>query len=268
MTRKRRRLIWCIGAAILALCFTPTASLWAVASVYRTRVYGWRSASIAAQPKKPYSLNLDRMCLILPLCPSVNEVRFPQTEQLRSRLRGVVRSPWIVSLDLGFAGVCDDDLVELTGMRRLVWLDLTGNPKITDAGMAHLSGCEGLRRLGLHATSVTGTGLASLAACKNLEVLELMECPITDDGVALIPRFPRLHTLNLSDTMMTGKGLLHFVDWHSLRDFAIPSDIPRQPRLDFNREFRLEFERARAAGEEVPSQPGKGIFISQDDGPS
>lgn len=251
------------GSGLIFLSDAPMERLETIAALHVARVHGGRDRSVAATPRAPYDMNVDKVIDLLPLCPSVKEFRMVPMAGKRERLARIVKSPWIISIDLGLTDAVDDDLAALGGMDDLEWLDLTGNVGVTDAGIAHLAKCTTLRTLNLAHTSVTGTTLADLANCRALETLELMACPVTDETVAMIPRFPKIMKINLSETQITEKGLRHFVNWHYLTLLGIPNSIPRDARIEFNRQWRAEYERAKAAGEDVPPKPGRGVYVRE-----
>jgi hypothetical protein len=44
---------------------------------------------------------------------------------------------------------------------------------------------------------------------------------------------------------------------------AVPNNISREARLEFNRLWRAEYDRAREAGEDVPAEPWRGVNVSR-----
>jgi hypothetical protein len=135
-------------------------------------------------------------------------------------------------------------------MTQLEWLDLTGNPKITDEGIAHLAKCTRLRHLDLTGTSVTGTGLAKLAACQQLQTLEIRDCPVTDETVGQIPHFTRITALGMEGTKITEKGMWHFVTWTTLKDYGMPRHIPLEELMEFRRQRKALQEQAEPSSNE------------------
>jgi hypothetical protein len=179
---------------------------------------------------------------------------------LKARLARLAGNPWVVSLDLSFVGARDEDVAALASMSQLEWLDLSGNPEITDQGLAHLAKCTRLRCLTLTGTSVTPAGIGALKECQDLEYLFMPDCVVTDDNVMLIPRFPRMNSIGFHGAALTEKGLEHFLNWHFLRTFGVlKTAIPRESEIEFNKRFVAEWERAKAAGEDVPpKKPPRG----------
>ncbi len=85
---------------------------------------------------------------------------------------------------LGYnAGIDDDGIEHLTGLKKLQSLNVAGT-SITDAGLVHLVGLSQLQELALQDTSITDGGLATLANLQNLKALHLSGCKnITAEGV-------------------------------------------------------------------------------------
>ena len=69
-----------------------------------------------------------------------------------------------------FAGVAED------------WSSTPPGTAVTDAGMEHLKGLKGLRRLNLKGTQVTDRGLESLHGLTELRELDLSNTRVSDAG--------------------------------------------------------------------------------------
>jgi len=113
-------------------------------------------------------------------------------------------------LNLGGAGVVDDDLKLLAGLHELESLDLGGNG-VTDAGLKHLSHIKSLRTLVLGGTQVTDEGMQLLAILPQLRELYLANSGITDDGLKHLANAPELRRLHLERTRITESGMKPFV---------------------------------------------------------
>jgi hypothetical protein len=140
------------------------------------------------------------------------------------------------SLTMRACNVSDTDLVALGRLVRLVELNISDNPAVTDKGLAHLSPLLLLKQLNLEGTGVVGTGLTSLTNLRQLEQLSLRGTRIgssslislvrlktvkqlflggkvgTDLTIGYVKRMPGLERLTLSDTMVSGQGLLQMKD--------------------------------------------------------
>jgi internalin A len=66
---------------------------------------------------------------------------------------------------------------------KLSYLQVSGTPQATDAGLAHLKGLRELSCLALIGTQVTDTGLAHLTGLRNLSLLLLQGTGVSDAGV-------------------------------------------------------------------------------------
>ena len=73
------------------------------------------------------------------------------------------------------------------------------SPKISDAGLAYVAGCEGLETLILNANDISDKGLMQLKTLTKLQTLTVGDTLVTDSGIppaALV--FPRIPVLVLS----------------------------------------------------------------------
>ena len=84
------------------------------------------------------------------------------------------------ALGLGGTKVSDAGLAQLSGIKLLAWLDLNNTP-VTDAGLEHLAGLKALAALYLSKTKVTAAGVAKLAKA-------LPKCKIAWDGGTVEPK--------------------------------------------------------------------------------
>jgi hypothetical protein len=140
-------------------------------------------------------------------------------------------------------------------------LDLSRNPKVTDAGIAALAGLENLRYLNLTNTRVTGTGLKDRADMASLYQLNLTDCPVTDESLAPIPRFPKLEELLIGGTEVTDKGLMNLIGWHSLRRADRASRTTKAGSQAFNEAFLAARRKAREAGEPMDPRDIPPVFL-------
>ena len=120
----------------------------------------------------------------------------------------------LVGLHCEGAPITDDQLRQLTPMRSLRVLDLTGT-KVTDVGLLHLVGCEGLETLLLWDTAITDAGLDLIGRMPRLRQLGLGNTAVTDAGLARLGSLRALRLLQLAGTNVEGPGLAHL---HGLRD--------------------------------------------------
>jgi|LakMenEpi03Aug12_release.lakeMendotaPanAssembly.Ray.scaffolds.fasta_scaffold83765_2 Leucine-rich repeat (LRR) protein len=240
-----------------AIAYAPLVCLNAfAANLFRTRALGWSDPAYSVTPREPHDVHFDRMLTILPFCPCVKEVRLVPVSEVRRRLAQLAKSPWIISLDLSNSDIVDEYLAALADMTQLEYLFLSGNPKLTDAGIAHLAKCTKLRHLELRQTSVTGSGFAALAGCQELRYLGLTGCPVTDEHFLRLPHFPKLENLHLAGTQVTDAGLNRLNGWYSLTEIFASKFMTTAAKQAFNEANRAARQNAREAG--VPLDPKRG----------
>jgi hypothetical protein len=85
-------------------------------------------------------------------------------------------------LGLADAGLTDAELAALKNLTRLEHLSLSGNPKITDKGVATVKTFERLRALYLANTALTDKGLAELKVLDGLRTLNVVNTKVTADA--------------------------------------------------------------------------------------
>ena len=86
----------------------------------------------------------------------------------------------------------DADLIEIGRLTRLERLDLSGT-SITDAGVAHLRGCDALRDVNLSWTATGDGALRALAGRPHLHTFRSGN-GVTDAGIALLHEWPVFKT--------------------------------------------------------------------------
>lgn len=106
-----------------------------------------------------------------------------------------------------------DHLKGMTGLRRLhlPWL------RVSDAALKHVEGLTALRSLGLTGTRVTGTGFQHLKGLPALEELYLGHTRVDDRGLIHVGRLTGLEVLDLSTTKITDAGLVDLKGLHNLK---------------------------------------------------
>jgi hypothetical protein len=216
--------------------------------------YSFVPAGMAGQPFVDSLAALAR-------CPSVRELVVPKMAGLDDTLSRVAKVKHVLSLRIRGVDANDDDVSALAGMKNLEFLDLSRNPKVTDAGIAALAGLENLRYLNLTNTRVTGTGLKDRADMASLYQLNLTDCPVTDESLAPIPRFPKLEELLIGGTEVTDKGLMNLIGWHSLRRADRASRTTKAGSQAFNEAFLAARRKAREAGEPMDPRDIPPVFL-------
>lgn len=91
--------------------------------------------------------------------------------------------------------------------KRVVEIDLLNNGKLTDDGLKHVIGLQGLQRLTLGGTQVSDQGLKNLGELPSLVALNLNGTLVSDDGVKALNSFPSLSHIFLADTRVGDEGL-------------------------------------------------------------
>lgn len=100
----------------------------------------------------------------------------------------------------------DDQLAMLKPVAdQIKWIDLA-RTKVTDKGLAHLSGMKSLSRLHLENTPVTDAGLDHLKGLSNLEYLNLYGTQVTDAGIMKLAGLKKLKKVFLWQSKVTDAG--------------------------------------------------------------
>ncbi len=103
--------------------------------------------------------------------------------------------------------VTDEGLKSVGQLKTLQVLGLGETKRITDAGLAWLSGLSNIRSLYLPGLAITDKGLAHLRGMKELRRLVLADTPVDGSGFAFLKEVQHLKILNLSDTRLSNSGL-------------------------------------------------------------
>ncbi|MFT5128138.1 MAG: hypothetical protein ACI8W8_001747 [Rhodothermales bacterium] len=145
---------------------------------------------VAAADAKAVDALTKAGALVMPLAQNNNllSVDFQYTDEpaADAQLAGLKSvAGHVTYLGLAKSKVTDGGLAALSGLSKLTTLHLekTG---ITDAGLAHLKGLQNLEYINLYGTQVTDAGLKSLEGLKNLKKAYLWQSKVTDAGVAAL----------------------------------------------------------------------------------
>ena len=136
-------------------------------------------------------------------------------EELSSRLErtrdwdaaiALIRGRRLPGLDAN-GQMTDDVLERVSHLDHVTILRLGGSPRVTDAGIAHLSRMTELREIDLGGCPITDRSLEILAGLPKLEQLGLWRTGVTDAGVAHLANCDRLARVDLAWTA-TGDGAI------------------------------------------------------------
>lgn len=103
----------------------------------------------------------------------------PPTDAEVALLSGVAQQ--VYALNLTGAKMTDAGLAPLSGLKNLSVLHLERS-EVTDAGLAHLAGLDSLQYLNLYGTAITDEGLKHLTGLKHLRRLYLWQTKVTYDA--------------------------------------------------------------------------------------
>jgi len=104
--------------------------------------------------------------------------------------------------------VTDQGLAAISGLTKLENLCLRGM-HITDASTHHLRCFPNLKELDLSATEITDAALADISQLNHLRQLCLGDTRVTDEGMKSLAKLVHLRTLQLSNTAVSDEGMAH-----------------------------------------------------------
>jgi hypothetical protein len=122
--------------------------------------------------------------------PQLNKVVIEHAVLSSASLTAITQCSQLRYLSLIDAGLTDNSLALLKALTHLEHLNLSQNPKITDAG------------------------LKTIATLERLRSLHLAHCKITDKGLAQLQNLDGLRTLNVVQTAVTQEALERLADAH------------------------------------------------------
>jgi hypothetical protein len=98
-------------------------------------------------------------------------------------------------------------------------VNLGGNKKLDDAGMAIFKDCANLEEFEIHDTKVTNDGFANIKGCTRLRILNLTGSRVTDAAMRQVGTCDNLTYLLVTGTQVTDAGLAHLKDCKKLTTF-------------------------------------------------
>jgi serine/threonine protein kinase len=122
---------------------------------------------------------------------------------------------------------------------RVSYVDLAGNKKVTDEGLANFRDCKHLTEMYLMDTAITNGGLAHIKGCPALEKLGLDGTQVSDAAIAHLKECHGLTRLTLSRTQVTEGGIAELrkalprcdVQWQSAPPPPVAADPDRAAAL-------------------------------------
>jgi hypothetical protein len=142
-------------------------------------------------------INFDRFNSTL---PEPSDGDFQPLEGLRDLRRVFVRTPKAKLSDAAFAF--------LKGNDELIWVNLEGQPAVTDGVLGHLSEAKKLQFLGVqYATDFTGKELGEMPFLATLMEADFLQSGITDECVKVLATCKQLRRIRISSAKVTDRGL-------------------------------------------------------------
>src|SRR5262245_27772972 len=121
-----------------------------------------------------------------------------------------------------YGPISDNDLIQLKAFPKLRELHILNKPKVTDEGLAHLSGLEHLEVLCVNYTKVSAAGAVKFVKDRTrLRHLELSGVPLGDDDLAALKKLTELRTLHVRGTLITDKGAAHLKPFSKLQNLNL-----------------------------------------------
>ena len=145
-------------------------------------------------------------------CPTVASLNLSSTSLLEADLGFLRAMTGLKDLRLAGLGVSDQTLTLLSGQATLEYLDLSGNSRLTGAGLDKLS-AVGLKHLLLSNTRFEERYLPALEKFPDLETLDLSTAgKVTDAGLESIVKLKKLRTLLLRNAKFSEAGAEKLAD--------------------------------------------------------
>jgi hypothetical protein len=119
----------------------------------------------------------------------------------------IARFANLKTLDLQNTQITDVGMSHLEGLKKLTWIALRGDRKVTSAGLRHVADKTDLEWLIADGTAVDDAGLAHLRRLTKLESVYLDDTGVTDEGLPPLLGLQRLKHLHLSGTRVTDEGI-------------------------------------------------------------
>ncbi len=116
--------------------------------------------------------------------------------------------------------VSDDGLAHLSGLNELTHLYLDGT-SVTDAGLVHVQKLTTLLDVRLGNTRITDAGLERIKRSSKLAQLSVLKTRVTDRGIQHLLGLTNLVFLDLNATQVSDAGLEQLINLHELQSLSL-----------------------------------------------
>jgi Leucine-rich repeat (LRR) protein len=141
----------------------------------------------------------------------------------------------IVAVNLRGTWVSDVELIDIAALPDLERLDLS-HTRISDEGMLHLKGANGIRELNLrYAEQITDQGMNAIKAWSKLTRLELRGTRISNGTLEIVSHLTGLEALDVANTQVTDNGLDLLITLTNLKLLALGRGRNGETDLSFLR---------------------------------
>lgn len=114
--------------------------------------------------------------------PNLRRLTLGKSAMTLGRARAIGQCKELRRLYLAECGLTDAQLATLKPLTLLALLDISGNPQVTDKGMATVKALERLQALFLGKTGITDKGLMELKGLDGLRQLNVVGTKVTGDA--------------------------------------------------------------------------------------
>ena len=114
--------------------------------------------------------------------PNLRKLTLGKSDMSPARVTAIGQLKELRHLYLAGSGLTDAELVALKKLALLESLDISDNPRVTDAGMASIKALERLQALYLGKTGITDKGLMELKVLDGLHALNVVGTKVTGEA--------------------------------------------------------------------------------------
>jgi hypothetical protein len=128
--------------------------------------------------------------------------------------------PFITDLSLEQTAITDAGIAHLAGCDRLEWLNLW-KTRIGDGALKLIGGMKHLRHLPIGGTLISDAGIKHLGGLKDLVYLGLRETQVSDAGIRQLAGLTRLESLNLMHTRVSDASIPVIIGLQQLKTLRL-----------------------------------------------